>query len=194
MVFILSVLTVFALCGVTLGFAFNDQSESTSEQDNTSMDTEEELQTDSESSDKIVQEFRTYKPSEEEIANLDIPYQINDEPQAFLVNDSQPGYIATADSESKNIRAWHRTEENDILVSEATYTNGINISKFTDEVKGWFPSNTVEELTINGHVAILHESESRICELQIITEKKLFTVAGADRETVLNIAEKINND
>ena len=139
-----------------------------------------------------IKSFKNLEPSEEEIANLDIPYQINDDPQTSSDNDSQPEYIATADSESKNIRAWHQTEANDILVSETTYTNGINISNFTDEVKGWFPSNTVEELTINGHVAILHESESRICELQIITEKKLFTVAGADRETVLNIAEKIN--
>lgn len=41
-------------------------------------------------------------------------------------------------------------------------------------------------------VSRIHESETKICELHIITNNKLFTIAGADRETVIRIAEDIN--
>ena len=134
-----------------------------------------------------------YKPSSDEIAKLDIPLDISDgEIQALSqVTNNPPELIATSDSEMKNIRAWYSAGDYEILVSETVYHQENNITEFTNLVKSWFPEESMEELMIKGNPAILHD-DSGICELQIITNNKLFTVAGADRETILNIADKIN--
>ena len=134
-----------------------------------------------------------YKPSSDEIAKLDIPLDISDgEIQALSqVTNNPPELISTSDSEMKNIRAWYSAGDYEILVSETVYHQENNITEFTNLVKSWFPEESMEELMIKGNPAILHD-DSGICELQIITNNKLFTVAGADRETILNIADKIN--
>ena len=134
-----------------------------------------------------------YKPSSDEIAKLDIPLDISDgEIQALSqVTNNPPELIATSDSEMKNIRAWYSAGDYEILVSETVYHQENNITEFTNLVKSWFPEESMEELMIKGNPAILHD-DSGICELQIITNNKLFTVAGADRETILYIADKIN--
>ena len=134
-----------------------------------------------------------YKPSSDEITKLDIPLDISDgEIQALSqVTNNPPELIATSDSEMKNIRAWYSAGDYEILVSETVYHQENNITEFTNLVKSWFPEESMEELMIKGNPAILHD-DSGICELQIITNNKLFTVAGADRETILYIADKIN--
>lgn len=138
-------------------------------------------------------ESTIYKPSSDEITKLDIPLDISDgEIQALSqVTNNPPELISTSDSEMKNIRAWYSAGDYEILVSETVYHQENNITEFTNLVKSWFPEESMEELMIKGNPAILHD-DSGICELQIITNNKLFTVASADRETILYIADKIN--
>ncbi|MDX8047170.1 hypothetical protein SH601_14355 [Gracilibacillus sp. S3-1-1] len=141
----------------------------------------------------ISDESITYIPSEQEVAELDIPKQIADilEDNPNFNDNQSVSYTVTEDSTVKDTRAHYHSYP-EIFVAEAVYKKNFTISEITEEVESWFlPHQSMEELTIQGEKAILHEVDD-ICELHIITTNKLYTVAGADRETVLKIADKID--
>lgn len=164
------------------------QKEVESLEKNTISDKQEETKAQSADS-KVTEKPIIEKPSQEEIDQLDIPTHYNNGDKEL----PETQFLKTRDSETLNIRAYIPIRDNvEVLVSETTYFNGINIPEFTEEVKSWFPSGSIEVIKIRGHVAVLHHLVPNICELQIITEEKLFTVAGADKETLMNIAEQID--
>ncbi|UOQ48438.1 hypothetical protein MUN88_20795 [Gracilibacillus caseinilyticus] len=138
---------------------------------------------------------RTYTPSSEEIESLNIPKQLSNIATSKSIestSNEEVDYIVTDDETVKDVRAWHRIGDKSILVAEATYKNGISIPELKQTVKSWYAQKSFEEIKVSGQIAILHEPVPEVCELQIITEGKLYTVAGADRETVINIAKSIS--
>ncbi|MEI3598128.1 MULTISPECIES: peptidoglycan-binding domain-containing protein [unclassified Oceanobacillus] len=140
----------------------------------------------------ISKSYSSHKPSNQEIAELDIPVTIKNNKNISAMSQQDPEILISETGEVKNASLWFYTETNPIVVSESTYESGINIDEMVKRSSSWYPGETVEVIDFKGHPAVVNNSGEGIYEIHIITSKKFFTLGGAEKDVLFSIAEEIN--
>ena len=139
-------------------------------------------------SEETTDEISPYKPSKQEIAELDIPVRLNysskvDVEPEILIYDLEVGKIAIV---------WIHTDTEPITVSEWTYDPESTVDDMVKEAASWHAHYDVEITEFKGKPMVVSNKGDGYYEIHIITTDKLFSIGGAEKDILLSIAEEIN--
>lgn len=130
-------------------------------------------------------------PTKEELAEIDIPVNLNYSSKAQIATQADPEILVYDDVKGeKSVISWVHTDANPILVSESTFDTGIG--EMVKEAASWHAHYDVEITNFKGNPMVVSNKGDGFFKIHIITPEKLFTVGGAEKDILLSVAEEIN--
>lgn len=141
-------------------------------------------------SEEVTDELATYKPSKQEIAELDIPIHTNYSSNA----DAKPEITIYDREEGKIAVVVIPMDEEPITISEWTYGSEHTVDDMVKEAASWHKHYDVEITEFKGHPMVVSNKGDGYFEIHIVTPEKLFSIGGggAEKDILLSIAEEIN--